>query len=107
MYSGLQNMPASQLATIAKQASRGKIKVDLANPANAPVAFFNRLSLINAQTGQRLLPAFYSDNYISVLPGEHKTIFIDYDASQYAEMPMLSISGWNLAEQKLEIKSGK
>ena len=107
LYSGLQGMPISKLVTIPTQVSLGKIKVDLFNPANAPVAFFNRLSLISAQSGQRLLPAFYSDNYISVLPGEHKTIFIDYDATQYPEMPILSISGWNLAEQKLEIKPGR
>ena len=107
LYSGLQDMPPSQLVTAAAQVSRGKIKVDLVNPANAPVAFFNRLSLINAQSGQRLLPAFYSDNYVSVLPGEHKTIFIDYDTAQYPGLPLLSISGWNLAEQKLEIKSGR
>jgi mannosylglycoprotein endo-beta-mannosidase len=107
LYSGLQDMPVSELMSTPTQVSHGKIKIDLANPVNAPVAFFNRLSLINAKNGQRLLPAFYSDNYISVLPGEHKTIFIDYDAIQYPEMPMLSISGWNLAEQKLEIKSGR
>jgi len=103
MYSGLQHMPASQLTTSATQVSKGKIKVDMLNPANAPVAFFNRISLVDAQTGERILPAFYSDNYISVLPGEHKSILVDFDTSEHPDMPLITISGWNLGEQKVQI----
>ena len=98
-YSGLQKIPASQLQTSAKLLSAGKVAVTLANPAGAPVAFFNRLSLVDAQNGKRLLPVFYSDNYVSVLPGTTKTVVIDYDAKQYSNLPLLSISGWNLKEQ--------
>jgi len=98
-YSGLQKIPASQLQTSAKLLSPGKVAVTLANPAGAPVAFFNRLSLVDAQNGKRLLPVFYSDNYVSVLPGTTKTVVIDYDAKQYSNLPLLSISGWNLKEQ--------
>ncbi len=104
-YSGLQSMATAQLAVSAKQVAKGKIAVTLINPAGAPVAFFNRLSLINQQTGTRLLPVFYSDNYVSVLPGASKTITIDYDAAQYPEIPSVSISGWNLKEQTIKINS--
>ena len=102
-YSGLQKIASSQLQTTAKQIALGKVEVTLANPANAPVAFFNRLSLVDIQTGSRLLPVFYSDNYVSVLPGEHKKIIIDYDTNQYKQLPLVSISGWNLKEQKINI----
>jgi len=104
VYSGLKAMPPSWLKIVAKQLSAGKIQVSLTNPANAPVAFFNRLSLVNAQTKNRLLPVFYSDNYISLLPGEHQLIIMDYDAGKYKNLPLLSISGWNLKEQLLDIK---
>jgi mannosylglycoprotein endo-beta-mannosidase len=98
-YTGLQHMAASQLQTGVRQTAPGKVAVTLTNPGGAPVAFFNRLSLVDAQTHKRLLPVFYSDNYVSVLPGTSKTITIDYDANQYPTQPMLSISGWNLKEQ--------
>ncbi|WP_179415393.1 glycoside hydrolase family 2 protein [Mucilaginibacter sp. E4BP6] len=102
-YSGLQKLPASQLQTSAKLLSPGKVAVTLTNPAGAPVAFFNRLSLIDAQSSKRLLPVFYSDNYVSVLPGTTKTVMVDYDAKQYSNLPMLSISGWNLKGQTQSI----
>ncbi|HEY6077668.1 MAG TPA: hypothetical protein VIW29_02630, partial [Polyangiaceae bacterium] len=35
----------------------------------ATLAFFTRLTLVDAQ-GSELLPTLYSDNYISLLPGE-------------------------------------
>jgi len=98
-YSGLQKLPASQLQTSARQISVGKVEVTLTNPANAPVAFFNRLSLVDVQSNKRLLPVFYSDNYVSILPGTQRVIVIDYDTKQYPIIPSLSISGWNLKEE--------
>ncbi len=103
-YTGLQSMPASQVTTSAKQVAKGKIVVTLSNPQNAAVAFFNRLSLVDGQTNQRLLPVFYSDNYVSVLPGSSRTVTIDYDTDQYPNTPLLSISGWNLKEQTVHIQ---
>lgn len=102
-YSGLQRLPVSQVQTNAKQISPGKVVVTLTNPANAPVAFFNRLSLVDADH-KRLLPVFYSDNYVSVLPRKQKTITIDYDTKQYAQMPSVSISGWNKKEEIVAIQ---
>lgn len=96
-YSGLQTMPASQLNISALLIAKGKIKVTLTNPADAPVAFFNRLSVVDSQTKERILPTFYSDNYLSVLPGETKEVVIDYPAS-YIGVPELSVGGWNLKE---------
>jgi hypothetical protein len=102
-YSGLHRLPASQVQASAKQISPGKVMVTLTNPGNAPVAFFNRLSLVDANH-KRLLPVFYSDNYISVLPGEHKTITMDYDTKQYVQSPAVSISGWNKKEEIIAIQ---
>ncbi|RKR84536.1 glycosyl hydrolase family 2 [Mucilaginibacter gracilis] len=104
VYSGLQKMAPSQLNVKATQVSAGKIQVTLTNPTNAPVAFFNRLSLVDAQTNNRLLPVFYSDNYISVLPGANQVIMMDYDARKYKNLPLVSISGWNFNEKTFNIK---
>lgn len=38
----------------------------LINLAGAPVAFFNRLALLNPVARKRILPVFYADNYVSV-----------------------------------------
>ena len=52
----------------------GKVEVTISNAKENPIAFFYRLSLVNTATKQRILSAFYSDNYISVLPGETKKL---------------------------------
>ncbi len=103
-YSGLQNMQASQLQIDASKAVNGNIEVTLTNPAKAPLAFFNRLSLVDQATHKRVLPVFYSDNYISVLPGEQKKVVLEYQPKTKEQMPQLSVSGWNLREKFIVIK---
>lgn len=98
-YSGLKRMPQSKLMISARIAEKGKVVVTLSNPANNPVSFFNRLSLLNAQTRQRILPSFYSDNYVSVLPGETKEITIENSSIEKGKLPLVSIKGWNEPEQ--------
>jgi hypothetical protein len=84
--------------TVSVSKEKTHFTVTLRNPAGGPVAFFNRVSLVDAKTKQRLLPVFYSDNYFSVLPGESKTIIVDY-TPQKGETPMVSVRGWNVEEQ--------
>jgi hypothetical protein len=113
-YSGLQHMakatptvvvskggaastPSTGATSTFTGTGKARITVTLRNPANGPVAFFNRVSLVDAKTKQRLLPVFYSDNYFSILPGESKTVTLDY-TPRAGETPMVSVRGWNVAE---------
>jgi hypothetical protein len=50
--------------------------------------------------GTRILPAYYSDNYLSLLPGEERTVTIQapLDAAG-AGSARVSLRGWNLSEQ--------
>ena len=102
-YSGLQKMAKAGLQVTAKTSATGKITVTMTNPANGPVAFFNRISLVDAQTKKRVLPVFYSDNYISVLPGEQKTVLIDYTPTA-GTMPLVELRGWNTEKQWYPVK---
>jgi hypothetical protein len=80
------------------------INVKISNPKNGSLAFFNRVSLIDAQTKKRILPVFYNDNYVSVVPGEEKVVTISGDAIGKSGKAQVTVSGWNLAEQVIEIK---
>ena len=102
-YSGLNTIPKAEIGIKTRQVAKGKVEVTLSNPAKNPVAFFNRLSLVDPKTKKRILPVFYDDNYISVLPGENKTVVMDYTPSSQ-EMPLVSLEGWNVKEQFIEIK---
>lgn len=100
-YSGLAQMPKANLSVTSKQISKGKIAVTLSAPAGGPIAFFNRLSLVDPATRKRILPVFYDDNYVSVYPGQSKTVVLEHSS---ATMPMLELEGWNVPEQYSEIK---
>lgn len=93
-YSGLNKMKKSDIKMSTKQISSNEMEVSIINPKGNPVAFFNRIALVDAKTGQRILPAFYDDNYISVVPGETKTVTVEY-TPQSGVTPKVVIVGWN------------
>ncbi|GAB3562072.1 hypothetical protein GCM10027578_03840 [Spirosoma luteolum] len=97
-HAGLATLAPASVRVVARSAGRGQVAVTLSNPAGNPMAFFNRLSLVDAGTKTRLLPVFYSDNYVSVAPGQQKTITIDYTPGA-GPLPLVSVDGWNVAEQ--------
>lgn len=98
-YTGLNKMKKAAISVSTKSVGNGKMEVSISNPKGSPVAFFNRISLVNPKTGERILPAFYSDNYISVVPGDTKTITIEY-SDKTGFTPNVDVYGWN-TEDKL------
>lgn len=104
-YSGLNKLPEVPVRTTAKNAGNGKITVTLENSEESPVAFFNRISLVNGKTKERILPVFYSDNYISVTAGHQKTITIEYDPALIKDAsPVVTVEGWNVAKKEISIQ---
>lgn len=101
-YSGLQEMKAATLKLSSKALEKGKVSLTLKNDVANPVAFFNRIAVINSNTGKRILPAFFSDNYLTVLPGEEKTVTIDF-SDQGATPLSIEVYGWNVKTQILSI----
>jgi mannosylglycoprotein endo-beta-mannosidase len=95
-FSGLQNMKADGLVSTARFIKPGKIEVILNNKQQKMLSFFNRISLIDENTKQRVLPAFYTDNYISILPGAEKKIIVEYPVTPGKNLA-IEIDGWNSA----------
>lgn len=49
------------------------------------------------KSGERVLPVFYSDNYVTLLPDETKTIAIEAAQSDFnGEDPLIVVDGWNV-----------
>jgi len=60
-----------------------------------------RLTLRDAKTGLRILPAYYDDNYISLLPGESR----DFRIEMRSEAPPavdVTVDGWNIKPSALK-----
>ena len=102
-YPLLARLPVARIQADARYIARESMQVTLINDPGNPVAFFNRLSLINSSDKQRLLPVYYSDNYISILPGERQTIILEYKP-QKKVIPLVHIEGWNVPEQTIKIQ---
>jgi mannosylglycoprotein endo-beta-mannosidase len=105
-YSGLQSIKQASLICKATQLSAGVLELVLSNASSNPVAFFNRIALIDPKTGKRILPAFYSDNYISVVPGSEKRIVVEYAVDAHNDMPAISVEGWNVPKQIVPVNKG-
>ncbi|MFD2145983.1 hypothetical protein [Mucilaginibacter antarcticus] len=58
--------------------------------------------MIDPKAGERVLPTFYSDNYVSVLPGEQKTVVVDYDVP--VTSPKIAVRGWNMKERMVSVR---
>ena len=62
---------------------------------DSTLAFFIRLNLSFCGTGKEILPVLWSDNYISLIPGETRELTATYHASQ-PEPVRVDIAGWNV-----------
>ncbi len=88
----LSAMPAGKVEVSSQKTPTG-IAVTLHNPNATPV-LETKLTVLDAQ-GNRILPAYYSDNYVSLLPGESRKVNIDFAAGPGTQ---LAIRGWNAVE---------
>lgn len=84
-YQALNTLPAVNLEVTAEKISPEKAVLTLANNSST-VAFANRLRLLDAETGSRILPVLMTDNYITLLPGERRQIEVDY--RDFADRPV-------------------
>jgi len=101
IYSGLQRLGHAGLKVKATQAGKGKIEVTLTNGVHEPVAFFNRVSLLDANKKERVLPVFYSDNYFSVVPGGEKKIMVEYEN---ADPLLILVEGLNVTPVEVPVQ---
>lgn len=65
------------------------------------VAFFLRASLRRGTGGAEVLPAEWTDNYITLFPGETQTIRAEYRASDLGgAQPVVEVSGHNVSKRQ-------
>ena len=61
-------------------------------------ALMTRVKAVRAVSGDRILPAIYDDNYVLLMPGEHRTIETELQhADTRGETPKILVSGFNVA----------
>ena len=63
-----------EATTHAERAGRTWLLTTELHNASASPALMVRLKAIREKTGDRILPAIYEDNYVTLMPGERRTI---------------------------------
>ncbi len=98
-FDGLMNLPTAVLDAEASTRSDGDktlLTVTLHNNTNH-VALLSHLQLHQNKSGRRVLPVFYSDNYISLVPGESSTVSIEAATKDlHGDLPLVELDGYNV-----------
>jgi exo-1,4-beta-D-glucosaminidase len=80
----------------------GNIVVKLKN-SSPSIAFFLFLDVLDPETRKPILPAYWSDNYVSLLPGEEKVLTCNFRLADFAgEKPLIEVRGWNVKKTALK-----
>ncbi len=79
----------------------GKVIFVVSNPANSP-AIGLKFNLCDQENGKIILPAYFSDGYFTLLPGEKKQMEVNWN-SPIGKKAEVVVEGYNLKSQQLFI----
>ena len=98
-FKALDQLPKIKLDyqyTYSKDDQFGIVTLKIKNPSET-IAFFNFFDVLDPQTKQPVLPIYWNDNYVTLLPGEERSYEAKFFLSDFKrEKPVLEIRGWNV-----------
>lgn len=104
-FDGLMELPTVMLDAEASARTEGDntlLTVTLHNNSDH-VALLSHLQLHQKKSGRRVLPVFYSDNYISLVPGESSTVTIEAATKDLqGNQPLVELDGYNVDVKPVE-----
>ncbi|MEJ2614475.1 MAG: glycoside hydrolase family 2 TIM barrel-domain containing protein [Ignavibacteriaceae bacterium] len=103
-FTGINNLPEASITYQKKYSRKGdkqNIEVVLENTSDK-IAFFIELKIADKNTGQSILPIFWDDNYVSLLPHSKKTIKGSYQIKPGMGKAELLVKGWNISKTNKE-----
>lgn len=95
-YTSLSQLPKSRpgiKTEIKKEGSNFVGTVRLS--ADSQISFFNRIKVFDKETGKRILPVHYSDNYITLMPGDQQEISLEFPANPPEERIQIVVDSYN------------
>jgi len=107
-FTDLDKLPMTDVnittSELQQEGSKYKLVVNIYNPGGE-LAFAINPKILKAASKDPVLPVFWDDNYISLLPGEKKTLQVEFD-TKYLDgaYPLLKVEGWNVNSVEIELK---
>lgn len=97
----LDALPPVKLRLSVSHSRAGSAVITLTNPTRS-VALNAKLTLVDAR-GHRILPAYYSDNYVSIAPGGTRRITISVSHAADLLNACVQLHGWNEVPDQVEV----
>lgn len=98
-YTALDRLPEVKLTydyQFTKDNNTGLVTLKVKNPSSA-IAFFLFFDVIDATSGNPILPIYFEDNYVTLLPGEERAYTAKYFLrNSDGNKPVIKINGWNV-----------
>ncbi|HEY1890554.1 MAG TPA: glycoside hydrolase family 2 TIM barrel-domain containing protein [Steroidobacteraceae bacterium] len=102
----LQSLPAATSevrATMRRQGTEGIATVTLTVPESSrAVAVFQHISIKQSANGAPVVPILWSDNDVTLWPGESLTLTAHF-AMEGVATPVVQVSGWNVPSQSVPL----
>lgn len=100
-YTQLNNLPKANInyevlsTTQTDGVTRMHIRVN--NPSER-IAFAVRVRLVDAETGERILPVIMEENYFTLFAGEHRNLTLEFDCECCETTPKVLLKQYNHEE---------
>lgn len=95
-FKELSKIPKADISVRVTKKTKSQTEVVIKNTDNV-IAFFCELRIVNSSSNESIIPAFFSDNYVSLLAGEEKTIIISTPNNGLLDSEMdVLVSGQNV-----------
>ena len=99
-YRAVRELPKARIAATTSIEQKGDLwllTTQLHNTSATP-ALMVRLIAVRETTGDRILPAIYSDNYVTLMPGEKRSLLTELNHRDTRnEKPRIAVGGFNTA----------
>jgi len=107
-YSQLEQLPATKPKTslqLNKEGGNYTGTLELAAFDN--ISFFNRVKVFDKRTGKRILPVHYSDNYVTLMPGDKKIIKFEFSSSIDQQDVQVFLDSWTSDRMEISVKMNR
>lgn len=102
-YEKLNDLNEVIVKTTIDKVDKDQTVINISNPGNE-TAFFIRLKVTDAND-ELVLPSYFTDNYITLMPGENKQIDLDLSGSLKKvnnDGMKLVVEGWNVLPKEIK-----
>jgi exo-1,4-beta-D-glucosaminidase len=107
-FTDLGKLPVANInvtaSAIKNEGNKSRLTVTLENLGTG-LAFAMNPKILKMTSREPVLPVFWEDNYISLLPKEKRIVQVEFDSKDLnGEKPLLKVDGWNVKVIEKEIK---